>query len=534
MQSFPHSGDVFAVTFPAHMSEQEKQILVNSIGDTFLPEAELWLDPHRPRDIAFVSHAHADHFATHGKIITSAANQRIVEARFNARKSEFLGLEFGEIHDLKNGFEIKMLPAGHIAGSSMLHITRQEDGASLLHTGDFKLRPGFSAEKCQAEQADTLIMETTFGLPKFRLPPSDETHSRMAQFAVNSIENGKIPVFLAYSLGKAQEVLMALHHLVPSLEFQVHPSVAKMNKVVAELGFQLPACTEFSPDNRSPENHVLVIPPNAMKSDAVQKFRKQFRIAMVTGWGVDSSAKYRYRADEVFPLSDHADYDDLHRFVEMVNPSLVLTIHGSVNEFARDLRARGIEARPLEESAQSELDFDDSTGLAHRLHPLESEDSLPDSEFGEFTRTIRAADLAIGKPAKEKILQKYLSGLDPEKRRTVKAWLHGKISLVEWSVVRRSLLEVSDLSLGEFRQICPSKADAATSAHPILSGKTNFRGHSILEVHQFFLSLENPSGAMAKLGLLTEILRNLHPLEGALIVAILTGQLPRGLGPGID
>ena len=25
----------------------------------------LWLDPHRPRDFAFLSHAHADHFAPH-------------------------------------------------------------------------------------------------------------------------------------------------------------------------------------------------------------------------------------------------------------------------------------------------------------------------------------------------------------------------------------------------------------------------------------------------------------------------------------
>ena len=60
-------------------------------------------------------------------------------------------------------------------------------------------------------------------------------------------------------------------------------------------------------------------------------------------------------ADVAFPLSDHADYDELLRYVELVQPKRVLTVHGFAAEFAADLRRRGIEAWALAEDNQLEL-----------------------------------------------------------------------------------------------------------------------------------------------------------------------------------
>src|SRR5438445_20220 len=57
------------------------------------------------------------------------------------------------------------------------------------------------------------------------------------------------------------------------------------------------------------------------------------------------------------PLSDHADYTDLVRYVELVSPARVLTLHGFAGEFARDLRERGLEAWALTEDNQMELGF---------------------------------------------------------------------------------------------------------------------------------------------------------------------------------
>ena len=66
-------------------------------GDPQIADLGLWLDPHRARDFAFVSHAHADHFAPHGKIICSTPTRILLEKRFGAgAEAEFISLDFGE------------------------------------------------------------------------------------------------------------------------------------------------------------------------------------------------------------------------------------------------------------------------------------------------------------------------------------------------------------------------------------------------------------------------------------------------------
>ena len=79
------------------------------------------------------------------------------------------------------------------------------------------------------------------------------------------------------------------------------------------------------------------------------------RTAVVTGWAMDPGSIYRYQCDAAFPLSDHADYPDLLRFVEAVKPRQVYTLHGFAREFAATLRARGIDALALGQPNQLEL-----------------------------------------------------------------------------------------------------------------------------------------------------------------------------------
>ena len=79
------------------------------------------------------------------------------------------------------------------------------------------------------------------------------------------------------------------------------------------------------------------------------------RTAVVTGWAVDSGTIYRSRCDAAFPLSDHADFNDLLRFVELVQPKRVLTLHGYAREFAQTLRARGLDALALGHGNQLEF-----------------------------------------------------------------------------------------------------------------------------------------------------------------------------------
>jgi DNA ligase-1 len=505
-------------------------------GDAELVGPSLWLDPHHPRDLAFVSHAHADHFAPHRKTICSTATRRLIESRFQNKGNGFLSLDFGE-RITQEGYEVELLPAGHIPGSAMLFLTRLEDGATLLHTGDFKTRPGFVAEANKVRQADWLIMETTFGVPKFCLPPSDEVLDGMVKFAQETIEEKEIPIFMAYSLGKAQEILMSLHAKSPGLKFQVHSSVAKMNEVVASLGYALPPCDLFAPKERSPKGHVLVMPPSAGRSRVVRQMKKTVRLAMVSGWGMDSGAKYRYQCDEVFPLSDHAGYDDLHSFVDKVNPSLVYTVHGFCNEFASDLRQRGIEAWPLTGETQLEMELlSDSAGLDGS--PTRVESNRPASQFADFTNICETISATTGKTRKRKLLAAYLRSLEEESLVLAASYLSGKALpgdtkmrsfSVGWALIRQALLDLTGLTRAQYRQVSSSQADAARTAYLILQGKTSPEPHSLLSVADRFFRIASTSAQTEKIKMLRSLFSEFHHSEGSILIGILLGDLRIGL-----
>lgn len=310
-----------------------------------LPAEGLWLDPRGARDLAFVSHAHSDHTGRHGEAILTEATSRLMAAR--------LGRARGREHVLPchtplpfRDFEIELLPAGHVLGSAQC-LVRSAAG-TLLYTGDFKLRASPGVDSIRHASADTLIMETTFGLPRYVFPPDEEVAAGIVKFCVESREAGATPVLLAWSLGKAQETLHALHGA--GLPIALHESVHAMTRIHESCGVSFPAYGLLA--EPIPRGSVIICPPNAAKTLA--RIPRP-RTAILSGWAMDSSTRYRMGVDAAFPLSDHAGYDDLLRYVAMVNPKRVLTTHGFAREFARDLRARGIEAWSLDGEDQLEL-----------------------------------------------------------------------------------------------------------------------------------------------------------------------------------
>ncbi len=315
-----------------------------------LPQIDWWLDAHKPVPRSFVSHAHFDHLAAHNEILCTPATARLARARMRGRRIEHL-LPFGRTEQFTADSSITLHPAGHIHGSAQCLIDHAQHG-TLLYTGDFKLRPGRSAEPCAAPHADTLIMETTFGKPRYVFPPAEKILADIIAFCRDTLASGATPVLYGYSLGKSQEILSCLAEA--QLPVMLHEKTARMTRVYESLGITFPPHAPFDPDPRALAGHVVICPPQWENSAFLKKIPAR-RTAMISGWAVDRSTPYRMRCDTAFPLSDHADYNDLLRFVELVRPRLVYTTHGHTAEFARTLRDRGIEAWPLDKNTQLDL-----------------------------------------------------------------------------------------------------------------------------------------------------------------------------------
>jgi DNA ligase-1 len=511
----------------------------------YLPKQDLWLDPWDAKRFAFISHAHSDHIASHQEIIISEPTARLLQSRLPGRRTEHV-LPFGGERTVR-GIGVTLLPAGHIFGSAQCFLSIGDE--TLLYTGDFKLRPGKSAEQAQWRHAETLIMETTFGLPRYRFPPTEQVIDQMISFCRETIDGGNVAVLLGYSLGKAQEILCSLDGagLTPML----HGSVYRMTRIYEQFGQSFCKYVRYNPNDVA--GRVLICPPSANRSHMLERIPHK-RVAMMSGWAVDPNAVYRYQVDAAFPLSDHADYDDLIRYVELVQPRRVLTLHGFAAAFARDLRARGVEAWALSEENQMELHLPaagstppvpPSARVSHTAEstegPFPQDASDTPSEFLTFANIGEAIAATPAKLEKIRLLADYLRGLTSEQLPIAVLYFTGRAFAqndlrtlqVGWAVIFRALQAATSIDDAELHRIAGAHGDAGKSAFEVLDGRTAPQPFSLRESRELFENLHLARGLGAKAKLLQNRFSTLSGREGQYVVKILTGDLRIGLREGL-
>ncbi|MEX2169458.1 MAG: MBL fold metallo-hydrolase RNA specificity domain-containing protein [Pirellulales bacterium] len=314
-----------------------------------LTRGRLAVDFRRRQPCGFVSHAHADHMARHELALATPATARLYRHRLGDRLRVLempyrAPLEFG-------GLRLTAYPAGHCLGSAML---LADDGDTrLLYTGDFKLAASLTAEPAELPHADILVMESTFGLPRYRLPRRDSVIEQLLAEVRTALASAQTPVIHAYALGKAQEVTKIL--TTAGISVQQHPVTYAVSRVYAACGMDLGSDTatvgEYT--DRPLAGHAVVTLPRGMKNHRLPGLGATRSIA-VTGWANDSGARYRLGVDVALPLSDHADFDDLCAAVAQVNPRQVFCTHGP-REFVDHLRSAGFDAQPLSPDRQRQL-----------------------------------------------------------------------------------------------------------------------------------------------------------------------------------
>lgn len=296
---------------------------------------DLAVDFTRRQPRGFISHAHTDHMARHELAFCTPATAALYQRRYGARPTRAMPLgETVEIGD----FRLSTHPAGHVLGSAMLLV---DDGRErLLYTGDFKLGPSATAEPAAPPRADVLVMESTYGNPRYRLPPREAAIEQLLTIVRGLLAAGRTPVVEAYVLGKSQEVTKILTS--GGLRVVQHPLVHDISEVYRQHGCDLGDVGLY---DGPPHGAVVVSPPRWQKGAGLPGLKGAVRIA-VTGWATDPTWRLRRGYDYAVPLSDHADYDELLECIERVQPRTIYCTHGP-EEFVACLRRLGHDARPL-------------------------------------------------------------------------------------------------------------------------------------------------------------------------------------------
>ncbi|MFL5318088.1 MAG: MBL fold metallo-hydrolase [Myxococcaceae bacterium] len=299
----------------------------------------LWLDAQRKTELSFVSHAHSDHIGRHERVIATAATLKFMAHRLGKLPPASLPVPYNRTFEL-GPLVLELLPAGHILGSAQLRVIRK-DGKRIVYTGDVNPASSLTAEPLQVAECDTLIIESTFGHPRYAFAPRSRTLSEIEQWCRGNLQRGVTPVLLGYPLGKSQEAIKFLG--AAGLKIRAHRSVFAICEIYRELGVELNV--ELF-DGELGEGEVAFFPPNHSRGSAIAKMQRR-QVAVLTGWAVDPGAERRYGADIAFALSDHADFPSLVKYVKATGASEVITHHGFAKELAKALVEEGIDARPL-------------------------------------------------------------------------------------------------------------------------------------------------------------------------------------------
>lgn len=279
---------------------------------------DLAVDFTRRQPRGFISHAHTDHLAKHELAYCTPETAALYHHRSGQRPVKHLPFDVPHVWDK---FTLTTHPAGHILGAAMLHVQGPEE--SLLYTGDFRLGQSLTAGLCQPPHADILVMESTFGDPKYRLPPREEVIGRLLELVKLILERGQTPVIQAYVLGKSQEVTKILTQ--NGFSVLHHPLVHEISQIYKRLGCDLGDCELYDPQKVA--GKVIVVPPRRQKSQVLAGLRNTVSLA-VTGWAQDPMTAVRLGVDHALPLSDHADYTELIACVEQVQPRVIYCTHG--------------------------------------------------------------------------------------------------------------------------------------------------------------------------------------------------------------
>ncbi|MBS7658754.1 MAG: MBL fold metallo-hydrolase [Candidatus Bathyarchaeia archaeon] len=261
----------------------------------------------------FVSHAHSDHtygFSLKNKKYATPETKEIYERIKGKKVKNIEEIPIGaqvKIDDV----EIKFLNAGHILGSAQFKVSTPEK--TILYTGDINCVDTLITKAANPEECDELIIEATYGNPFYIFPERNKIYGEMVKWAIKKINEGKTPVFKAYAIGKSQEIVKLFNtytNILVICDFKV----AKVNEAYLKSNVKLIYERNF--ENYNAKNFPLIyVSSNPIVNE------KKFVKAVATGWALNLTG-------DVFPLSNHADFNQLINYVKETKAKKVYVFTG--------------------------------------------------------------------------------------------------------------------------------------------------------------------------------------------------------------
>jgi len=286
-------------------------------------------DGHADRPIRVITHAHVDHLWGLEESIKHA--KRIVGTSITLELIEVLNyvgrdllpyyrmkrrpLEYGECMDVDDD-KLCLLPASHIPGATQVYV--EHKGLKLGYTGDFKL----DGKTVVMKNLDALVIEATYGNPSNRRPFKDVVPEVLTYIVEEGLlRYGKVYIYGYH--GKIQEAMAILRERGVDAPFVLPRKVYEATRLLEKYGFRVGDYMSENSMRKLGKGERLIVFKH-MNSAEYRRLDGTALHVVLSGW--EFREPFRRIDDYTYlvALSDHADFDDLVRYVEESNPQLVV------------------------------------------------------------------------------------------------------------------------------------------------------------------------------------------------------------------
>jgi len=193
-------------------------------------------------DAVVISHAHLDHcgilpflykYGYDGPVYCSEPTQTLMTLHqldyldVHSREGEHspydqkdvrevvthtIPLRYNVVTDVAPDIKLTFHNAGHILGSSMVHLHIGEGLHNVVYSADFKFGRTMMLDPATAlfPRAETLIIESTYGGPDDIMPDREGVEGKLVSIVNDTVEKGGKVLIPVPAVGRAQEIMLVL------------------------------------------------------------------------------------------------------------------------------------------------------------------------------------------------------------------------------------------------------------------------------------------------------------------------------------
>ncbi len=273
----------------------------------------------------FLSHAHSDHTSglqgilsdPDATLVCSNETAAVIKTLFRIPREKCLIVKPDQSLNFDD-FIVHVLDANHCVGSLMF-VIESKKGLKEVYTGDFRLGESVINERDLLQGADHLWLDYTYGRDSiFKFPSREDLISEIITLILSGGNFPERDVWIsAYQIGK-EKLLQTISN---ALKVKIWAPSSKV-KIYKEIGGEFDIFTNDTDTGVFVGSRRMVENLKGIELEYQNRISSSLRISP-TGWAMRSQKRLDVH---FFAYSDHCSYEEVHRFIKMVNAKNITKI----------------------------------------------------------------------------------------------------------------------------------------------------------------------------------------------------------------